>query len=158
MSYVYLQQMPTSYWGKKLSEVNCTRHAFFLLHPQNLLSSSFKTNHSKTDSLQLRFVFLKNHGIHLEKKTVFIIRIFGYHMIWKLSYHFTNLQLQRTILLSIVERSPLYEGPVHFEASQPAYRAGAFCRDLTSSPIPIQHLISVHMSRRAGLLGEISLV
>ena len=33
------------------------------------------------------------------------------------------------------------------EASQPAYRAGALCRDLTSSLIPIQNLISVHMSR-----------
>ena len=44
------------------------------------------------------------------------------------------------------------------EASQPANRAGAFCRDLTSSQIPIQNLISVHMSRRAGPLSEISLV
>ena len=44
------------------------------------------------------------------------------------------------------------------EASQPAYRAGACCRDLTSSLIPIQNLISVHMSRRAGPLSEISLV
>ena len=35
-------------------------------------------------------------------------------------------------------------GPVHMEASQPAYRAGALCRDLTSSLIPIQNLISVH--------------
>ena len=49
------------------------------------------------------------------------------------------------------------------EASQPAYRAGALYRDLTSSLIPIQNLISVHMSRRAGPLsgshcygGEIS--
>ena len=42
------------------------------------------------------------------------------------------------------------------EASQPADRAGAFCRDLTSSLIPIQNLISVHMSRRAGPLSEIS--
>ena len=33
------------------------------------------------------------------------------------------------------------------EASQPAYRAGAICRDLTSFLIPIQNLISVHMSR-----------
>ena len=29
-------------------------------------------------------------------------------------------------------------GSVHSEASQPAYRAGALCRDLTSSLIPIQ--------------------
>ena len=49
-------------------------------------------------------------------------------------------------------------GPVHMEASQPAYRAGAFCRHLTSSLIPIQNLISVHMCRRAGPLSEISLV
>ena len=32
------------------------------------------------------------------------------------------------------------------EASQPAYRAGALYLDLTSSLIPIQNLISVHMS------------
>ena len=44
------------------------------------------------------------------------------------------------------------------KASQPAYRAGAFCRDLISSLIPIQNLISVHMSRRAGPLSEISLL
>ena len=44
------------------------------------------------------------------------------------------------------------------EASQPAYRAGALCRDLTSSLIPIQNLLSVHMSRRAGPLSEISLL
>ena len=44
------------------------------------------------------------------------------------------------------------------EASQPAYRAGALCRDLTSSLIPIQNLISVQMSRRAGPLSEISLL
>ena len=44
------------------------------------------------------------------------------------------------------------------EASQPAYRAGAFCRDLTSSLIAIQNLISVHMNRQAGPLSEISLV
>ena len=43
------------------------------------------------------------------------------------------------------------------EASQPAYRAGAL-RDLTSSLIPIQNLISVHMNRRTGPLSEISLV
>ena len=43
------------------------------------------------------------------------------------------------------------------EASQPAFRAGALCRDLTSSLIPTQSLISVHMSRRAGPLSEISL-
>ena len=58
------------------------------------------------------------------------------------------------------------------EASQPAYRAGALCRDLTLFLVPIQYLISVHMSKwtcfksrseaslmseRAGLLGEISL-
>ena len=47
-------------------------------------------------------------------------------------------------------------GPVHMEASQHAYRGGAFCRDLTSSLIPIQNLICVHMSRRAGPLSEIS--
>ena len=52
----------------------------------------------------------------------------------------------------------LISGPVHMEASQPAYRAGSLCRDLTSSLIPIQHLISVHMSRRAGPLSETSLV
>ena len=44
------------------------------------------------------------------------------------------------------------------EASQPAYQAGALCRDLTSSLIPIQNLVSVHMSRRAGPFSEISLV
>ena len=44
------------------------------------------------------------------------------------------------------------------EASQPAYGAGALCRDLTSSLISIQNLISVHMSRRAGPLSEILLV
>ena len=44
------------------------------------------------------------------------------------------------------------------EASQPAHRAGALCRDLTSSLIPIQNLISVHMSRPAGPHSEISLV
>ena len=49
-------------------------------------------------------------------------------------------------------------GPVHMEASQPAYRAGALCRDITSSLIPIQNLISVHMTRRAGPLSEIPLV
>ncbi len=48
-------------------------------------------------------------------------------------------------------------GPVHMEASQPAYRAGAFCRDLTLSQFPTKSLSSVHMSRRAGPLGEISL-
>ena len=49
-------------------------------------------------------------------------------------------------------------GPVLMEASQPAYRAGALCRDLTSSLIPMQNLISVHMTRRAGPLSEIPLV
>ena len=44
------------------------------------------------------------------------------------------------------------------ETSRPAYRAGAPCRDLTASLIPIQTLISVHMSRRTGLLSEISLI
>ena len=53
---------------------------------------------------------------------------------------------------------PFISGPVHMEASQPAYRAGALCRDLTSSLIPIQNLISVHMNRRAGPLSEIPLV
>ena len=48
-------------------------------------------------------------------------------------------------------------GPVHMEASQPAYRAGGFCRDLSVSLFPIQSLFSVHMSRRAGPVGEISL-
>ena len=43
------------------------------------------------------------------------------------------------------------------EASQLACRAGAPCRDLTSSLIAIQNLISVHMGRRAGQLSEISL-
>ena len=43
------------------------------------------------------------------------------------------------------------------EASQPTYRAGALCRDLASSLIPIQNLISVHMTRRAGPLSEIPL-
>ena len=42
------------------------------------------------------------------------------------------------------------------EASQPAYQAGALCRDLTSSLIPIQTLI--HMIRWAGPPSEISLV
>ena len=41
------------------------------------------------------------------------------------------------------------------EASQPAYRAGALCRDLTSCLIPTQNLISVHIRRWAGT-GEIS--
>ena len=44
------------------------------------------------------------------------------------------------------------------EASQLAYRAGAFCRDLTSSLIPIQNLISVHMCSRAGPLSKMSMV
>ena len=44
-----------------------------------------------------------------------------------------------------------------YEASQPAYRAGGFCRDLTLSLFRIQSLLSVHMSRRAGPVGEISL-
>ena len=44
------------------------------------------------------------------------------------------------------------------EASQPFYQAGALCRDLTSSLIPIQNSISFHMSRRAGSLGEISMM
>ena len=44
------------------------------------------------------------------------------------------------------------------EASQPAYRAGALCRDLTLPLVPIKNLIFVHMSRRAGPLSEISLV
>ena len=44
------------------------------------------------------------------------------------------------------------------KVSQPAYRAGALCRELTSSLIPIQNLISVHMSRRDGPFSEISLV
>ena len=53
-------------------------------------------------------------------------------------------------------RSPRsLSGPVHMEASQPAYRAGALCQDLIASLIPIQHLISVDMSRRAGQLSEI---
>ena len=43
------------------------------------------------------------------------------------------------------------------EASQPAYQAGGFCRDLTLSLAPIQSLISVHMSRWAGPVGEITL-
>ena len=49
-------------------------------------------------------------------------------------------------------------GPVHMEVSQPACRAEALCRDLTSFLIPIQNLISVHMSRRTGPLSEISRV
>ena len=48
--------------------------------------------------------------------------------------------------------------PVHMEASQPAYRGGALCRDLTSSLISIQNLISVDMSRQAVPLSEIALV
>ena len=44
------------------------------------------------------------------------------------------------------------------KVSKPAYRAGALYQDLTSSLIPIQNLISVPMSIRAGPLGEISLV
>ena len=44
------------------------------------------------------------------------------------------------------------------KASWPAYRAEVFCRELTSSLIPIQNLISVHKSRRTGPLSEISLV
>ena len=48
-------------------------------------------------------------------------------------------------------------GPVHMEASQPAYRAGALCRDLTLPLILIQNSLSVHMGRRAGPLSEISL-
>ena len=43
------------------------------------------------------------------------------------------------------------------EASQPTYWAGGFCRDLTVSVFPIQSLLSFHMSRRAGQVGEISL-
>ena len=43
------------------------------------------------------------------------------------------------------------------EASQLAYRAGAFCRDLTLSLIPMQNLISVNMSnhgrRNRGAMG-----
>ena len=66
-------------------------------------------------------------------------------------------------LLSLVQSAHILVakfalGPVHMEASQPAYRAGALCRDLTSSLIPIQNLISVHMTRRAGPLSEIPLV
>ena len=40
------------------------------------------------------------------------------------------------------------------EASQPAYRAGALCQDLTSSLIPIQNLISVHMSWQVAHLAR----
>ena len=54
--------------------------------------------------------------------------------------------------------SLLISGRVHMKASQAVSRAKALCRDLTSSLIPIQNLISFHMSRRAGPLGEISLV
>ena len=49
-------------------------------------------------------------------------------------------------------------GPVNMDVRQPAYRAGALCRNPTSSLIPIQNLISVHMRWRAGQLSEISLV
>ena len=44
------------------------------------------------------------------------------------------------------------------EASQPSYRAGGLCGDLTPTLIPIQNLISAHVSRRAGPLSEMSLV
>ena len=44
------------------------------------------------------------------------------------------------------------------KASQPAYRGGALCRDLTASLIPIQTLISVHMSRQASPFYESSMV
>ena len=44
------------------------------------------------------------------------------------------------------------------EASQPAYQVGALCQDLITFLIPIYNLISVHMSRRACPLSEISLV
>ena len=47
-------------------------------------------------------------------------------------------------------------GPVHMEASQPAYLVGALCRDLTSSLIAIQNLMSVHVSRRSGGSGPLS--
>ena len=48
--------------------------------------------------------------------------------------------------------------PIHVKASHPAFRGGALCRDLTSSRILIQNLISVHRSKRAVQLSEISLV
>ena len=47
-------------------------------------------------------------------------------------------------------------GPVPMEASQHAHWIGAFYRDLTTTLIPIQNLISVLISRRAGPLSEIS--
>ena len=56
-----------------------------------------------------------------------------------------------------IKHFKFFYGPVHMQASQTAYRAGALCRDLTAFLIPMQTLISVHMSRRAGLLSEISL-
>ena len=72
-----------------------------------------------------------------------------------------NIRKQKWLLLPITSRQNKiqhYLGPVHMEASQPAYRAGALCRYLPSSLIPIQNLIAVHMSRRAGPLSEISLL
>ena len=72
--------------------------------------------------------------------------------------HLLLLQWHRPKVLRTYLKYTTVLGPVHMEASQPAYRARDFCRDLTSSPIPIQNLISVHMTRRAGLLSEISLV